>query len=135
MAVVFNVDEGPYHPSECRFKAVTCFKYQKTGHMARVRNSKITQAASRSDKRETKFMTMEQEDTQSEEDRDDDAYCIKTTQKGETPMTVRVHINEVGVDMEIDTGASITIMLENTYRKLWANISESLRPIHVKLRI
>ena len=80
-------------------------------------------------------MTMEQEDTQSEEDRDDEVYRINTTtQKGETPMTVRVHINGVDVEMEIDTRASITIMSENTYRKLWTSINESLRPTHVTLR-
>ena len=89
MRQLFSMWTRGHHPSECRFKAVTCFKCQKTGHMARVCKSNITQAASRSDKRETKVMTMEQEDTQSEEDRDDEVYRINTTtQKGKTPMTV-----------------------------------------------
>ena len=51
----FRCGRGGHQPSECRFKAVTCFKCQKTGHMARVCKNKITKAASRSDKRETKF--------------------------------------------------------------------------------
>ena len=60
-------------------------------------------------------MTMEQNDTQSEEDRNDELYCINTTtQKGETPIPVRVHINGVRVEMEINTGASITIMSKDT---------------------
>ena len=60
-------------------------------------------------------MTKEQKDKQSEEDRDDELYCINiTTQQGETPITVRMHINGVSVEMEINTGASITIMSEDT---------------------
>ena len=46
----FRCGRGGHHPSKCRFKAVTCFKCQKTGHMARVCKSKITKAASKSDK-------------------------------------------------------------------------------------
>ena len=83
------------------------------------------------------FMTTQpklQTTHQVEHAEDDEVYRINnTTQKGETPITVRVHINGVGVEMEIDTGASITIMSEDTYRKLWPNINESLRPTHVKL--
>ena len=35
--------------------------------------------------------------------------------KGRTPITVCLEINGKGVQMEVDTGASITIMSENTY--------------------
>lgn len=65
------------------------------------------------DAKETKFMATKQEDPQSDEDSEDRVLLINTTsKKGGTPITAYIYINEVDVDMEVDTGASVTIMSE-----------------------
>ena len=35
------------------------------------------------------------------------------------PMTVDVNISQASVKMEIDTGATITLMSEHSYNELW----------------
>ena len=51
------------------------------------------------------------------EESDDGVFLINTiNQKAGTPVTVCIQINDKGVKMEVVTGASITIMSENTQR-------------------
>ena len=79
--------------------------------MARVCKGKLPQAENAPDNR---FMTAEQNDTQRDEESDDGLFPVNTTnQKGGTPITVCLLINGMGVEMEVDTSASIAIMSEN----------------------
>ena len=36
------------------------------------------------------------------------------------PLKVRVSVNKVDIDMEVDTGASVSIISEETYNRLWS---------------
>ena len=45
-----------------------------------------------------------------------------------------IQINGKGVKMEVDTGTSITFMSENTYKELWPNSKEALKPSQIKLK-
>ena len=50
------------------------------------------------------------------------------------PFLVTVQLNNCDLEMEIDTGASLSIMSEKTYRSLWTTQSQpSLQPTTVKL--
>ena len=35
------------------------------------------------------------------------------------PLTVKVNINNVNLQMEVDTGATLSIISEKTYKRLW----------------
>ena len=45
---------------------------------------------------------------------------IKQRQDGHTPpIKVHVEVEKVSIPMEVDTGASVSIMSENRYHKFW----------------
>ena len=51
------------------------------------------------------------------------------------PLTVRMLFNAIEVEMEVDTGASATIMSEATYRRLWPKAKAPLlQPTQARLQ-
>ena len=105
--------------------------------MARVCKSKLPQTENVPDNREINSMSTGQIDTQSDEESDDGVFFINTiNQKGRMPITVCIEINDKGVQMEVDTGAFITIMSENTYKALWpiTNSKEVPRENRIKVK-
>ena len=68
---------------------------------------------------------------------DSDEQPIMTVRQGQEcspPMKVHVVINETTVPMEVDTGASVSIMGEATYCKLWPRQDLSKTDLHVSYR-
>ena len=58
-------------------------------------------------------------------------YYNRSTLPNE-PLTVDVNISQASVKMEIDTGATITLMSEHSYKELWNEQNRScLRPAEV----
>ena len=50
---------------------------------------------------------------------DDDAYTLFTLRsQGGAPIFEKVSINGVWVDMELDTGAAVTVITQDTYQKI-----------------
>ncbi|XP_062515979.1 uncharacterized protein LOC134191378 [Corticium candelabrum] len=101
-------------------KRKECLKCHKTGHMAKMCNSRIRTAQHVSG------------DQSSSED-EGVAYqqtIYRTGQCGAKieAWKVRVIVNDREVEMELDTGASNTILSSNTYYKLWA--SEKRAKLH-----
>ena len=57
-----------------------------------------------------------------EEDSDDSLASVDAVKQigGKVPpLKVHVQIDDCDILMEVDTGASVSIMAENTYQKLW----------------
>lgn len=52
----------------------------------------------------------------------DPAYPLfNVTHKSAKPLLVTVQLNQVPIDMEVDTGASVSLISRDTYDKLWPN--------------
>ena len=65
-----------------------------------------------------------------------ESYTIYSIQyKRIKPIKVTLHLNQIPVDMELDTGASLSIINYSTFNKLQKNDKRlSLKPTQVKVR-
>ena len=70
-----------------------------------------------------------------EEGKESESYELLTlSQRRNAPITVSLRVNQVEMAMEVDTGASVSIVSEATYRKLWPGGKFPLQPSDAKLR-
>lgn len=109
----------------CRFKDQVCHRCKKRGHLARVCRSKpktFPPTQGTQSKRPTS-QPVRQVGEESEDDSDDSLRPIYTLeQERDTrlpPIKVQVVLDHCSVPMEVDTGASVSIMPETLYRQLW----------------
>ena len=52
----------------------------------------------------------------------DPAYPLfNVTHTSAKPLVVTVELNQVPINMEVDTGASVSLISKDTYNKLWTN--------------
>ena len=104
----------------CRFRDRTCHKCGKRGHLAKVCRSKSNSRQPPLPKRPTSRPVRQ---VGEETDSDDSLQLIQTLGEGQEgrqpPIQVHVKVDNCSVPMEVDTGASVSIMSEATYHKLW----------------
>ena len=107
----------------CRFKDKTCNYCRKKGHIARVCRRRLQQATS--EKPERKVNHLEEETTSDSEEDEAPIHTVislvKNGRERSPPIVVRVCVNGVELDMEVDTGASVSLMSEDSYYKLFPN--------------
>ena len=107
---------GKHKSGDCRHKAAKCHNCGKVGHLARVCKSKskpMTGKVPRPLQCSTSCPTnMLLEDT-------DDYSMYNLTGPPVKPLVVSVKLNSVDLEMELDTGASISVISEATYNRLW----------------
>ena len=117
----------------CRHTTTSCFKCGKVGHLARMcRDSKPPEkkqfrpSSDRKRNGDAKYVDDVQEQESVSEHSDSDLEQIKTVVHAvcnkKKPVTVTVEIESVNVVMELDTGASCSIINESTYEQLKSNI-------------
>ena len=121
---------GKHKANDCPFKSKECYVCRKKGHIGKVCRSK-----SFKNKRETNLVEKE-EKTSSDEDSADEIFNIYklATEEKQEPYKLNVRINSNDVIMEIDTGASISIINYDTYSKLVKKSKSSLMKSNVMLR-
>ena len=110
----------------CRFRDSVCHKCKKKGHLVRVCRSK-SQPQPTPQGRPKRVTSNSQPvcrvDEESDIDSDDSMLLIMTVkqrQDGHThPIKVHVEVEKISIPMELDTGASVSIMSENRYHKFW----------------
>ena len=107
-------------PAECRFKDVDCHYCGKKGHIAKVCHSKT-----RDQKRpQRNAQTTHQVKPDDASDSEFSIYHTTTTDRVATkPYTVTVQIDRKDLTMEIDSGATFSIISNNTYETLWPKAS------------
>ncbi len=131
---------GRHLASSCRFRDADCRRCGKRGHIARVCRSKPKEQHSpgRETARPTDRRTNVLEDVEEEPENQDTVYpaslfCLsgRTTD----PLRETVQINQVDVSMEVDTGASLSVISEETYKASWSlERRPPLRPSGAGLR-
>ena len=121
---------GKHKANDCPFKSKECYVCRKKGHIGKACRSK-----SFKNKRETNLVENE-EKTSSDEDSADEIFNIYklATEEKQEPYKVNVRINSNDVVMEIDTGASISIINYYTYSKSVKKSKSSLMKSNVMLR-
>ena len=113
-----------HKPSQCKFLKAKCHGCGKIGHLKKVCRSSNPQEAVRTVE-DTSTSTQEQYELYHLED----ATLPKTS---ENPYKVTLTIEGKSVQMEIDTGASLSLVSEHTYQELWP--TASLQKTAVKLK-
>ena len=105
----------------CRFKDAVCHNCKKQGHLVKVCRSKPDDKRTHrleEDVKETQFVGM---------------YNVEGSDS--KPYIVSLSLNDAPLKMEVDTGATRTIMSEKTYRILWKGKKRpELSPTKVRLR-
>lgn len=98
-----------HKPADCRFRDQLCRCCRKKGHIARVCRSKGKKTAS-----EVKTVNGE-----AEVDYEEPLNAVKSPTGRVPPLRVQVLVDGCEVPMEIDTGASRSIMSESVFRSIW----------------
>ena len=118
---------GNHHQSNCRFREVECHSCKKKGHIAKVCRSKLNAK---------KAHKVSEEQDQSSEKSDEEILAVfsTTSRSAMEPMSVVVQVNQLNLTMEVDTGASVSLISEATYEQLWQENRPKLNKAKVKLR-
>ena len=97
--------------SNCRFKSAKCHNCGKTGHL-----KTVCQQPVKKDRRDSVKKLRDERDSQSPEE-----YTLFSLgeESSRKPFIVQLKIDDVSLSMELDTGASLSIMSKNTFRKHW----------------
>ena len=125
-------------PAECRFKDAECHKCGLKGHIARVCRAKSSAGAQRKTAKTsyrgqniTNCVQADQ-DSDSTDDPPDDSLVCQINGDSSRTMNVQLQINGIPLFMEIDTGAAVSIISEQTQRNLFP--TATFQPTRIKLR-
>ena len=134
----YRCGRADHQHSSCPFKDSKCHYCKKTGHIASVcRKKKAEQGQEQHGKQQhrTKYVAAEPQELSS--DSDTDSIPIKQLRGGSKsrsshPITVQVQVNGKPIQMELDTGAAVSVISEQLHKKLFPDAK--LRPAHALLR-
>ena len=104
-----------HSPANCRFQTAKCHKCQKIGHIMRACTAQ----------RPTKAVRQVTHEEALQDDDDDigiqnaEYNLFNLNSTSNQPFQVMVIVDNQQVPMEIDTGAAVSLVSEETYKKLW----------------
>ena len=101
---------GKHQASRCKFKEYECHYCKKKGHLAAVCRKK----KEASKREQTNRVLNEPSDEESDEE-----YSLYSVSSGSTkPLVVKVQLNGTDMELELDAGASVSLISEETFHKL-----------------
>ena len=125
-----------HNPSTCPFKEKTCFFCRNKGHTVRMcqKKSRLSNKSGSHEQHQVEahdVNDMQNVDTSNYSEEPDessvgDMYNIyRCAVRHEKPIFVKVDINSIPTKMEVDTGASVTVMGESMFHKILQIVSQS----------
>ena len=112
---------GKHKASDCRCKSLDCYKCGKRGHLARVcrsqggGGSKGTRSDELSDERSGK-KPLDTEKTETY------ALYNLSSSKSRMPLVQLLTVNGTPLQMQVDTGAVVSLISESTYMRVWPQV-------------
>ena len=124
---------GPHKAPDCTFKKSKCHKCGKVGHIAKVCRSKARPQKSTVPRPQH---TLQLDEHSSDSEPECPEYLMHTLSATHAdPILATIELNKSKLQMEIDTGASRSIVGENTFKQLWSEDHRpAITPTKVKLR-
>ena len=117
--------------SQCKFRTAECHRCHKTGHIAKVCKSKPEEKSHHSGKKSHHYL----EEIPDLPDTEDSSYGLFTLQsETHDPILIQLELNNVPVRMELDTGASLTLINKASYDLIAQNGQVALEQPVVNLR-
>ena len=118
-------------PQQCHFKEAVCHKCNKKGHISKACKSPVQQKSdtTSSTKPRKKTQWLQTDDTS---DSETELPVLRINSKSSHPIRVEVKINGKLLQMEVDTGAAVSIISEQTKNRL--NLTVPLASPSVVLR-
>ena len=118
-------------PSTCRFRNARCNNCSKLGHIAAVCRSNPGKKYNRSQGKTHKVD--EQADETSGESEDDlGVFQIQSISSHSPPIMISLKLNGQTIEMELDTGASLSLISEEVKDKYLPHVP--LQPTHIRLQ-
>ena len=107
---------------QCRLKHATCRWCSKTGHLLRVCRSKPGAEWKQGQSRKKSVHHLEESPEGSLVDSEDSNDLYSITSAKPRPYRVDIKVNGKPTQMEIDTGASLSLVSEHTFRECWPEL-------------
>ena len=132
-----------HKPEHCHFKDSECHHCKKKGHLAKVcrtrRREEETRCPSTKNPQRTHHVAADAvgNSTDADDTPENATYDLFAVSGQATtpPLTVQLQVDNAPLEMEIDTGASISLISQDTYTKLWSTQQRpELKPSTQKLR-
>ena len=137
-----------HSPQDCRFRTATCHACSHVGHIAKMCRTKSKQPPPRGNKGaggtgnrgagtdRHRAHTLEEE-REEEADQTDSSqnhlFPIQTERARVKPIEVELNVNDASLVMELDTGASVSVISEQTYLATWNLPQPTLEKSEIKL--
>ena len=124
---------GKHAADKCRFRDSDCHHCGKKGHIAKACRSRKRERTHPRSERALRPQPHSRSTThhlgKSEEDSTAEAelHVFEVSERRSPPFVVKVQLNSCDVCMEVDTGASASIISEETFKSLWPTKAE--RPV------
>ena len=126
-------------PQKCRFKDETCRNCKGRGHIARVCKKRTLAppsghangSRSEQDRKKQSLRYVERDDSPRDSDEEFKLFQI-SHEKPEPSIIIPVNVNGEDCSMELDTGAFVSIMSEEAWKKSFARVP--LEKSQIKLR-
>ena len=139
-AAYYRCGGNNHLPSVCQFKESTCHKCSKKGHLAKVCRStvsgnKLTHSSKQLEvtQHHSHYVTSDKANDIPQEE--DDSYTMFAARTIESnPIMVTCKLEGVPVNMELDTGAALTVIDEDTLYKIFKSDQLKLEESKVKLK-
>jgi len=110
--------KGQHHPNGCPFKDSTCHGCGKKGHILKACKTKSTPPTNANPHNKSPKTSKPQHSLQTDNTSDstEASYTLfHIDNQNHPPINVNLSINEHEVRMELDTGAAISVISEETY--------------------
>ena len=131
----YHCGKSNHTATQFKFREATCHKCLKKGHIASVCKSGQTNPNNKGRRPNARQRDRTQWidcDVNPEQDEDNDLPICRVSNPSSYPITVELQVNKKNLLMEVDMGASVSVISMKTYKKLFPNISLNASTVRLK---
>ena len=125
---------GSHYANDCKFKEAVCHSCNKKGHLAKKCRSAKGRVKPGGGKTHYKAPTHHLQEEDEEATCSYNMFGVETDEEPPEPYYATVSVNGQDVTFEIDSGATASVISEETYRETWGARLPPIQPSKLKLR-